>query len=126
MDKKHLKYRIKKGIVDEALASSGVHANSSYANFGPGTVNTNDGTTNAGTNNLFNSNGNENNNGFAVRPVDSIHCGYMIKDYIRDNIETNYCPFVCAIFLINRKCNFLLIKKHIAQKNSLNFSRDKS
>lgn len=44
-------------------------------------------------NNMFNSNGNENNNGFAVRPVDSINCGYITTCYIRDNIETNYCPF---------------------------------
>lgn len=77
------------------LASRGVNANSDNANFGPGAVNTNDGVTNAGTNNMFNSNGDENDDSYAVRPVDSIHCGYMIINYIRDNIETNYCPFVC-------------------------------
>ena len=31
---------------------------------------------------------------FGVRPVDSINCGYIVNDYIRDNIETNCCPFV--------------------------------
>lgn len=82
------------------LASRGVHANSDNANFGPSAVNSEDGLTNVNCgNNMFNSNGNENDDGYAVRPVDSIHCGYMIKDYIRDNIETNYCPFVCAIFM---------------------------
>ena len=35
-------------------------------------------------------NGNWNANDFAVRPVDSINCGCIIKDYARDNIETNY------------------------------------
>lgn len=73
------------------LASRGVYTNSDdYANFGPGVVNTEDGMTMAETGaNMFNSNGNENNNGFAVRPVDSINCGYVINDCIRDNIETN-------------------------------------
>lgn len=76
------------------LASRGVNANSDNANFGPGNVNTEDGVTNAEIgNNLFNSNGNENNNGFAVRPVASINCGYAITDCMRDNIETNCCPF---------------------------------
>ena len=77
------------------LASRGVYAYSggSYANFGPGIVNTEDGITNAGVgNNTFNSNGNENDNSdyAAVRPVASINCGYAINDCIRDNIETNY------------------------------------
>ena len=53
-------------------------------------VNTDDGITNAGTNNLFNSNDNSNDDYAAVRPVASIHCGYAINDCIRDNIETNY------------------------------------
>ena len=75
------------------LASCGVNANSSNANFGPGMVNTDDGITNAGTNNMFNSNGNENDDDAAVRPVDSINCGYVTKGCMRDNIETNYCPF---------------------------------
>ena len=54
------------------LASSGVNANSSNANFGPGNV-------------------------LAVRPVDSIHCGYMLIYHIRDNIETNRSPltYIC-------------------------------
>lgn len=75
------------------VASRGAYANSDddYANFGPGVVNDEDGITNAGVgNNTFNSNGNENDNGFAVRPVASIHCGYAISDCIRDNIETNH------------------------------------
>lgn len=47
------------------------------------------------SNNLYNVNNNgninnNNNNCFGVRPVASIHCGYIIKNYIRDNIETNY------------------------------------
>ena len=63
----------------------------SYCNFGPGAVNAG----NAGTGNeLFNSDGNSNEKWLAVRPVDSINCGYAIKDCIKDNIETNYCPFV--------------------------------
>ena len=63
---------------------------SDYCNFGPGAVNEG----NAGTgNDLFNSNGNSNAKWLAVRPVDSINCGYIVIDYIRDNIETNYCPF---------------------------------
>lgn len=70
------------------VASPGVNANSSNANFGPGNVN--NGNANCGNNNLFNSNGNWNANDFAVRPVDSINCGCIIKDYARDNIETNY------------------------------------
>ena len=75
------------------LASRGVNANSDNANFGPGNVNTEDGVTNAEIgNNLFNSNGNENNNAFAVRPVASINCGYTTKCCVRDNIETNHCP----------------------------------
>ena len=73
------------------LASVGVNANSDNANFGPANVNENDGVVNAGTNNMFNSNnGNENDNSYAVRPIDSINCGCIIKDYARDNIETNY------------------------------------
>lgn len=50
------------------LASVGVNANPDNANFGPANVNENNGIVNAGTNNLFNSNGNENDNSFAVRP----------------------------------------------------------
>ena len=66
---------------------------SSNCNFGPGNVN--NGNATAGGNNLFNSNGNSNVNGFAVRPfVASINCGYIVIDNIRDNIETNYCPFI--------------------------------
>jgi len=53
-------------------------------------VNTEDGVTNAGTINLFNSNGNENDNWAGVRPVDSINCGYASITCMRDNIETNY------------------------------------
>ena len=76
------------------LASRGVNANSSYANFGLGCVNSEDGMTNAGTNNMFNSNGNDNEVWCGVRPVDSINCGYVTTSCMRDNIETNYCPFV--------------------------------
>lgn len=64
--------------------------NSDYANFGPGMVNDDDGSVNAGTNNMFNSNGNENENCAGVRPVASINCGYVSITCIRDNIETNY------------------------------------
>lgn len=73
------------------LASRGVNANSSNANFGPGNVNSEDGVTNANSdNNMFNSDGDENENIGAVRPVDSINCGYTINGCMRDNIETNY------------------------------------
>ena len=51
------------------LASRGVNANPDNANFGPGMVNTDGGITNAGTYNMFNSNGNENEDWAAVRPV---------------------------------------------------------
>lgn len=65
--------------------------NSNYAYFGPGIVNNGE----VGTgNNMFNSNGNVNENWFAVRPVASINCGYIVINYIRDNIETNYSPLV--------------------------------
>ena len=80
------------------LASRGVNANSNNANFGPGMVNEDGGMTNAGTNNMFNSDGNENDDNAAVRPVDSINCGYAIIDCMRDNIETNY---VLSQFAIN-------------------------
>ena len=80
------------------LASRGVNANSDNANFGPGMVNEDGGMTNAGTNNMFNSDGNENDDYAAVRPVDSINCGYAIIDCMRDNIETNY---VLSQFAIN-------------------------
>ena len=75
------------------LASRGAYANTddSYAYFAPFAVNENEGMVYAGYgNNTFNSNGNENDNYYAVRPVASIHCGYAINDCIRDNIETNY------------------------------------
>lgn len=81
------------------LASPGVNANSSNANFGPGNVD--DGNVNS-NNNLFNSNGNWNANRYAVRPVASINCGYIIIDYIRDNIETNHSPITMQI-VINKK-----------------------
>lgn len=64
---------------------------SNYCNFGPGAVN--EGNANTGYE-MFNSDGNSNAKWMAVRPVDSINCGYIVIDYIRDNIETNYCPFV--------------------------------
>ena len=79
------------------LASSGANTNSSNANFGPGEVN--EGNANSDGNNLFNSNGNWNANGLAVRPVDSINCGCIIKDYARDNIETDLCPLVIVKLL---------------------------
>lgn len=73
------------------LASPGVNMNDSYCNFSPGAVNEG----NAGTgNDLFNSDGNSNEEWLGVRPVASINCVYIVIDYIRDNIETNYCPFV--------------------------------
>lgn len=81
-------------MVDGWLASSGVNVNSSNANFGPGAAN--EGNVNCGNSNLFNSDGNENNNGLGVLPVDSINCGYIINDYIRDNIETNHSPFAVS------------------------------
>lgn len=52
-------------------------------------ANINDGVTYTGNNNMFNSNGDANENNAAVRPVDSINCGYAINNCIRDNIETN-------------------------------------
>ena len=42
---------------------------------------------------MFNSNDNSNYNTYAVRPVASINWGYIINDYIRDNIETDINPF---------------------------------
>ena len=85
-------------MVDGWLSSRGVYANSDNANFGPGAVDIEDGLSNAESdNNMFNSNSdgnvNENENGFGVRPVASINCGYVSKACIRDNIETNHCPF---------------------------------
>lgn len=52
-------------------------------------ANIEDDVSNAGNWNMFNSDGNENDNRAAVRPVASVNCGYVINDYIRDNIETN-------------------------------------
>ena len=79
------------------LSSRGVNANSDNANFGPCTVNTDGGVANTGTYNMFNANSdgnvNENDNAFAVRSVASINCGYATNGCIRDNIETNRCPF---------------------------------
>ena len=75
------------------LAARGAYPNpdNSYANFAPFAVNENEGMVNAGYgNNTFNSNGNENDDYYAVRPVASIHCGYATNGCIRDNIETNY------------------------------------
>ena len=71
--------------------------NSSYVNFSLGMTNINDGVSYTGNLNMFNSNGNENNNVGGVRPVASVNCGYAINDCIRDNIETNY---------IHSKCEF--------------------
>ena len=76
------------------LASPAVNANSDNANFGPGNVNAD--------NNLFNSNGNWNANSFGVRPVASIHCGYMLIYHIRDNIETNRSPLTYNVINKNR------------------------
>ena len=75
------------------LASRYVNCNSSYANFGLRNVNN----ANLNGNNLFNSDGNTNNNNNYLRPVASIHCGYAITDCIRDNIETNCCPVIRII-----------------------------
>lgn len=66
--------------------SRAVNVNSNYTNFNVRNVNNG----NVDTNNLFNSNGNENDNYYGVRPVDSINCGYAIINCMRDNIETNY------------------------------------
>ena len=87
---------IKQGIVDKVIASivdcilvrysRAVNVNSNYTNFNVRNVNNG----NVDTNNLFNSNGNENDNYYGVRPVDSINCGYAIINCMRDNIETNY------------------------------------
>lgn len=52
------------------LACRGVNANDDYANFGPGNVN--EGEANS-YNDLFNSNGNENDNALGVCPVASIN-----------------------------------------------------
>ena len=72
----------------ERLASPGVNINgSSNCNFGPGAVNSGNAETG---NDLFNSDGNSNENWLAVRPVASINCGYATNGCIRDNIETNY------------------------------------
>ena len=83
MDKKRRKNI---GYYCEWLASRGVNANSSNANFGPGAVD--NGNANS-YNDLFNSDGNENDNSAGVRPVASINCGYIVINYVRDNIETN-------------------------------------
>ena len=70
------------------LASSGVLSNPSngYANFAPYAVYENDGMAMAGISNNcnFNSDGNENDDLYAVRPVASINCGYTINDCIRE------------------------------------------
>ena len=75
------------------VAARYVNTNSDNANFGLRNANTN-------TNgyNMFNSNGNTNGNNYALRPVDSIHCGYAIINCIRDNIETNRCPVACKSY----------------------------
>ena len=67
------------------VAARYVNTNSDNANFGLRNANTN-------TNgyDMFNSNGNTNGNNYALRPVDSIHCGYAIINCIRDNIETRH------------------------------------
>ena len=66
------------------LASRGVYANSddSYANFGPGIVNTEDGITNAGVGNVtFSSDGREDvRSGYAaVRPVVILNSDVLIE-----------------------------------------------
>ena len=75
------------------VAARYVNTNSSNANFGLRNANTN-------TNgyNMFNSDGDTNGNDYALRPVDSIHCGYAIINCIRDNIETNRCPVACKSY----------------------------
>lgn len=66
------------------LASLAVNANSSYANFGPCMANSESGVAMTGNNNLFNSDGNENDNWAGVCPVASVNCGYAIIDCIRE------------------------------------------
>lgn len=76
--------------------------NSDNAEFGPGAAepDSGDGIVYSYNNdNNFNSNGDENGNALAVRPVASVNCGYIINGYIRDNIETDYCPFVYIVFI---------------------------
>ena len=85
-----------------------MNENSSNVNFNVRYVNT-DG--NLNNNNLWNVNSsgtvNNNNPSYAVRFVASINWGYIINDYIRDNIETNYCPLI-------RKANYKIkIVKYI-------------
>ena len=79
------------------VAARYVNTNSSNANFGLRNANTN-------TNgyDMFNSNGNTNGNNYALRPVDSIHCGYAIINCIRDNIETNRSPLTYNVINKNR------------------------
>lgn len=69
------------------LASRAVNVNPDNCNWGPGNVD--NGRANSNDNDMFNSNGDSNNDNNAVRPVDSINCGYAINNCIRDNIETN-------------------------------------
>ena len=73
------------------LASSGVNANSSNANFGPGNVN--NGNVNS-DNNLFNSNGNWNANGLAVRPVVYLNSEATVEDlHVIDGQEDNWSTY---------------------------------
>ena len=83
------------------LASSGVNVvGSGYCSFGPGAVGGGDAGTGLG---LFGSVGGSLARWLAVRPVASINCGYIVIDYIRDNVETNYCPFaICDKIKIDK------------------------
>ena len=81
------------------LASRCVNTNSDNCNFNVGVY---EGTAGPEGNNLFNSDGNENLNSYAVRPVASINCGYASNTCIRDNIETNHYPFTYD-YVINKK-----------------------
>ena len=81
------------------LASPAVDANSDGAGFGPGFVNF--GIVVAGGG-LFFSSGFWIADSFGVRPVASIHCGYMLIYHIRDNIETNRSPLTYNVINKNR------------------------
>ena len=81
------------------LASPAVNANSDNANFGPGFVY--GGGVGAGGI-FFGSDGGWGAGSFGVRPVASIHCGYMLIYHIRDNIETNRSPLTYNVINKNR------------------------
>ena len=80
------------------MASRVVNENSDNVNFNVRNV---DDDGNFNNNNLWNvnssGNANGNYNSRGVRFVASINWGYITNGYIRDNIETNYCPLITNI-----------------------------